>query len=445
MLAIAGAGAYLSLAPEPPALAAVSGDVNCDETTNSVDALQVLRSIAGLSTPVCNGAADVNCDVAVNAIDSLFILRFVAGLSVNLPAGCPPLGTVTSLPLLNEVQFLPAPGSDQFVELKNGGAGAASLDGLSLADESNQTYALPDGLPALAADEVLLIVFDGGSSVAGNVVHASPPGFLDPDSGSVELQDGADVLDRVAWGAGEANAVPLSTGGMWGNPPPGLTLGRAPGSSEAGTFAWSPFEPEDATPGAPNPQPAVDALLPFDGAVLPPGEVTLRWYPVAGAQEYEVQGAVSDAFATMVFDDIVEEPEIQVTLAEGAYFWRVGAIGDGGSAGFSAPQSFALDAAVSSVTLAPAAVSLSVPQIKQHKDTAMLLLESDRETGLHAWDKAHPGLDANDRADGWNCALAALAMINGFFGGDLSQDRIGFEIFKDRKSGPEFDLNWGHG
>ncbi len=322
-----------------PALAADSGDVNCDETVNSVDALGVLRSTAGLSTPACSDAADVNCDDAVNAIDSLFILRFVAGLPVNLPDGCPPVGTSLGGPLLNEVLFLPAPGDDQFVEL----AGPGSLGGLTLVDESDQTYALPAGLPALAADDVLLIVFDGGNNVAGNVVHASPAGFLEGASGSVELRGGAGVLDRVAWGVEQPNAVPLSTGGMWGEPEPGLTIGRAPESTEVGPSAWHPFEPDDATPGSHNVQPAVDALLPFDGAVLPPGQVTLHWYPVAGAEEYQVQVSTSDTFASTALDDIVGGPEIQVTLSAGEYFWRVGAIGDGGIAVLSARETLGFE------------------------------------------------------------------------------------------------------
>ena len=88
---------------------------------------------------------------------------------------------------------------------------------------------------------------------------------------------------------------------------------------------------------------------------------------------------------------------------------------------------------------------LPVPMLMQHKDTAMLLLESQRETGAHAWDIAHPGLDRSDPADAMNCVLASVAMINNSMGGDLSQDRIGYEIHKDFWAGPEYDLNYGSG
>ena len=44
------------------------------------------------------------------------------------------------------------------------------------------------------------------------------------------------------------------------------------------------------------------------------------------------------------------------------------------------------------------------------------------------------------------CAIATVAMMNHFYGGNLSQDRIGYEVRKDLVStGPEWDLNYGTG
>ena len=62
------------------------GDVNCDSTTNPVDAALVLQYLAGLvpSLP-CAGNADVNRDGVVNAIDAAIILQFSAGLVHALP------------------------------------------------------------------------------------------------------------------------------------------------------------------------------------------------------------------------------------------------------------------------------------------------------------------------------------------------------------------------
>jgi len=72
-----------------------SGDVDCQGTVNSIDALKVLRYAAGLAVPVPQGcvfSGDVNCSEDTNAIDALLILRFAASLAATVPEGCPPVG-----------------------------------------------------------------------------------------------------------------------------------------------------------------------------------------------------------------------------------------------------------------------------------------------------------------------------------------------------------------
>ncbi|HSP56613.1 MAG TPA: DUF4394 domain-containing protein [Dehalococcoidia bacterium] len=95
--------------PTPPPSAAPSafGNVNCTGGISSVDALLVLRSIAGLpvsqSEPcedidkdtLPNGElqGDVDCSIDVNAVDALKLLRYVAALSVAQNEPCPNIGT----------------------------------------------------------------------------------------------------------------------------------------------------------------------------------------------------------------------------------------------------------------------------------------------------------------------------------------------------------------
>jgi hypothetical protein len=80
-----------------------AGDLNCDGEVNVVDALMVLRHVAGLpfTVPDClepgsqqgNGLrGDLNCDGEVNAVDALILLRYVVGLPFNLPLDCPEIG-----------------------------------------------------------------------------------------------------------------------------------------------------------------------------------------------------------------------------------------------------------------------------------------------------------------------------------------------------------------
>lgn len=85
-------------------------------------------------------------------------------------------------------------------------------------------------------------------------------------------------------------------------------------------------------------------------------------------------------------------------------------------------------------------VVLPVPFIPQHKDTWVLCIDGCSEEGPEAWDS--PQLSGEFSEHGHNyCTFAALAMITRYFGGDLSQDRIAYQIYGG--GGPEGDL--GHG
>jgi len=73
----------------------VSGDVDCDNGIDAVDALKVLRAAAALpSAAAClAGSGDVNCSGAITSVDALLLLRHVAALPVALPVACPTIGT----------------------------------------------------------------------------------------------------------------------------------------------------------------------------------------------------------------------------------------------------------------------------------------------------------------------------------------------------------------
>lgn len=66
------------------------GDADCNRTADAVDALHVLRDVAGLPTSAsCLEAGNVKCDDGFSSVDALFILRHVAALPVSVPAACP--------------------------------------------------------------------------------------------------------------------------------------------------------------------------------------------------------------------------------------------------------------------------------------------------------------------------------------------------------------------
>jgi hypothetical protein len=72
---------------------AIQGDVNCDELVTAVDALFILRDVAGLSAGACAEHGDVYCDGSRTSVDALGVLRFVAGLPVNQDEPCADIGT----------------------------------------------------------------------------------------------------------------------------------------------------------------------------------------------------------------------------------------------------------------------------------------------------------------------------------------------------------------
>ena len=73
--------------------AGLQGDVNCDGEATSVDALFILREVAGLGAGACAGNGDVNCDGNRTSVDALGVLRYVASLPVNQNEPCPDIGT----------------------------------------------------------------------------------------------------------------------------------------------------------------------------------------------------------------------------------------------------------------------------------------------------------------------------------------------------------------
>lgn len=88
----------------------MQGDVNCSDTVDSVDSLQILRATAGLpaSTDCLPEAGDVDCSGAADAIDALQILRFIAGLPTNAAPVCTPIGEPLAPPE-------PPPASEQLI------------------------------------------------------------------------------------------------------------------------------------------------------------------------------------------------------------------------------------------------------------------------------------------------------------------------------------------
>lgn len=346
-----GSRSIAASAPESASQQEMWGDVDCSGSINPIDSLKLLRKDAGLSSlspqGLCPGLGssvavnaverlwgDGDCSGALNPVDSLKTLRYDAGLSApKVDPACPGFGDLVTvgaaggLTLLNEVLFTPGAGEDPFVELKATGSGA-NPSGLLLVNERDDRFVVPN-VGEIAGEDVLLLEL-GGSD------------FLDDESGFVELRDGQEVLDRVAWGEEFVDSVNLGSGVLSRPVPEGVTIGRPPGSNTAeDRLGWIVYY-EGGSPGLTNPHAGGAVLLPIDGARFLPGEVHLNWQPTAGASGYRVRvfGAADPTSA--ILDETVASPGLTTEgLSVGEYVWNLQVIGAAGAAGpVSSDQSF---------------------------------------------------------------------------------------------------------
>jgi PKD repeat protein len=95
--------------------------------------------------------------------------------------------------------------------------------------------------------------------------------------------------------------------------------------------------------------------------------------------------------------------------------------------------------------LQPTEHDLGILPKLQRKDTKMLCLEGCSLTGDYAWDIEHQSRGCLH--DNWYCVRASISIINSYYGGHLSQDRISFYVIHERNHNtiPENDLGHGRG
>jgi hypothetical protein len=70
----------------------VFGDADCNGSVDSRDALWVIRGVARLLPEGGGSDVDVDCDADSDAVDALKILRYLAGLPVTQNQPCPEIG-----------------------------------------------------------------------------------------------------------------------------------------------------------------------------------------------------------------------------------------------------------------------------------------------------------------------------------------------------------------
>ena len=96
LVALAGmlaSSAETSRAMHPCGPAGIQGDANDDGAITSTDALLTLRTSVGYYVHSACGPYDVDCDHDIDSIDALKILRFLAGQHYSQVEPCPDIGT----------------------------------------------------------------------------------------------------------------------------------------------------------------------------------------------------------------------------------------------------------------------------------------------------------------------------------------------------------------
>ncbi len=88
-------------------------------------------------------------------------------------------------------------------------------------------------------------------------------------------------------------------------------------------------------------------------------------------------------------------------------------------------------------------VTLGIVPKSQHKDTPMLCLKGCSKDGNHAWDSEHQSNGCTH--DNSYCVRAGISMINSYYGGSLSQDRISYHIIREYDLVIDLEDQLGHG
>lgn len=366
-----------------------------------------------------------------------------------------------------------------FVELFNAGASPQDLTGWELTNVGKTTIAslpsvvLPGGAFfkvnfGIGTDDLDFSdgygeMFTGGDSVV----------FPDTGDAAALYDQTVAVVDFVIWAS--AGATPAGSAlsdavaaGIWSS---GAVLEYAPenefstyglcpdGLDHNDTSDWREFTWSDYLwwPGPENPI----QISPLDGGVLEEVSNTLTWGGVAFADSYFVELdddslLVSPAFALVSTDTSATVPGV---LPEGIYYWRV-RVFEGGILSPRFVRYEVVNIDISSTERDKKV--LAVPHLIQHKDTRLLCIwnlratDGDERPGCDEaagsngpWDSAHATSRAHVRGCehcSWYCSRASIAMINNFKEGDLSQDRISYELWFNANAGrPEGDLGHNRG
>lgn len=397
--------------------------------------------------------------------------------------------------LINEVMFKPADGGHEWVELKNVSTGDVPISQYALTDEDGNWFFFPHDTPPMPPGAFVLVNLDGLGSTANDLDFSDNLVTLHSQAGSVNwLEDdfdqlaiytdffhvylplvmgesealpgnvrsadiplGAGLATFVAWGApaGE-DALAAVAQGLWsenwyvnletgkgiltGNVPQGLSIGLLPGSVFGALNEWDIYQASQTNPGEENDIPLISWVYPEDGAYVDSERFIIQWNAIDQALGYLIQIDDQADFSSPIVEQSVSEPAIHIEtwLPGGVYYWRVKVtFAEQESTWSEVHQLETVDYVIRTAGIEQTGRDVNIAWQRQQKDTPMLCLDGDPRLGPAAWNIPHSQTGEHGNM---YCARAALAMMASYYGSNLTQDRISYEIFKGE--GPEGDL--GH-
>ena len=246
----------------------------------------------------------------------------------------------------------------------------------------------------------------------------------------------------------------------------GGSLGINNGPLSFSSNDWSIYQVNDLSIGGENNLPSPTIITPFDGVEICDNEVHFGWFAV-NVDYYHIEIDDDNNFQSPILS--IDSTNTQYTYQKPAigetFYFRVMSKGNnGGDSNYASIYIQFADCELQLLGTNSVQVlkQLNITPIMQHKDTNMLNLGGDTECQvqenhgndkncLSRWDSSHED-DGNDKLndgnaiiasalDGMYCTRAAISMIVSYYGGDLSQDRISYEAFKN----DGVDLSLGHG
>ena len=364
-----------------------------------------------------------------------------------------------------------------FVELYNAGGYVIDIEDWGLTDiDGNILVTFPqiilapgdflevyfgNGLNDIDLSDGVGVVYTNGDSVVFDSAYDGAVLYTDPNNSST-------ILDAVFWstdgttpsGSSMSDAV---SAGIWSSGDyfendsleAFSSYGLCPDGADHndGTdwrlFGWGEYHLSWA-----NPQNPIQ-LTPPHGGLLDDYSSELSWGDRPFADSFQVQIDNSPSFTSPEISATTNSTSYSVAgLTDGYYYWRVRVFEGGVLQSTFASYDLIADPAAKSG--APrTSVQLGVTHQIQHKDTKILCIYDHRNSfrpgceeaagTTGPWDATHATGSAHvvgcEHCQMY-CTRAVISMINNFYGGDLTQDRISYELYFGNNPGPEADL--GH-